>query len=326
MATIADDWGLFRSEWCLGVEPGYDQAYALRALQALHALWPEVLEPLVASGGRGVGAVGYPIHLGAALADASECPGFWSVLRRARDGERGALSELQFAAKFRRAGFTPAFDIEIGGKRLDLAVDVDGVVTYIEVVTPEKSDLDKDALARVERARDSFGPREGEYRRVELLTFPTDEVVAAVRDALERTELGSSGEIPAIGRWRRERAANTGARGEFSWPSSEYRAERLISSEYHHFNAPVPFILVANVSATLLSPDGWSAAFERAFQPTRNRKLGATVAYQDFVGPPDFMWGSAMSIRVNPYATYPISPRLVLALEAMHRPPFAPAT
>jgi hypothetical protein len=233
---------------------------------------------------------------------------------------------MHFAAKFRRAGFRPFFDVEVGGRRLDLAVDVDGVMVYIEVVTPEKSDVDKDALARVERARDSFGPREGEYRKVELHTFPTDDVVAAVRDALERTELGMSGEIPQVARWRRERALDPGGRCEFSWPSNEFRAERLISSEYHHFAAQVPYILVANVSATLLSPDGWSAAFERAFQPTRNRKLGATVAYEDFVAAADFRWGSALSIRVNPFATHPIPERLIVAVRSMHRQPFAPAT
>jgi hypothetical protein len=326
METIADSWDSFRHEWCLDVDPGYDQAYAVRALQALEALWPEVLAELHGSGGRGIGAVGYPIHLGSALADTRECAGFESVLRRARKGERSALSELQFAAKCQRAGFKPDLDVEIGGKRLDLAVTIDGMMVYVEVVTPDKSDLDKDAYERVARARDMFGPREGEFLKVELLTFPFDDVVAAVRAGIERSALGESAEIPGVARWRRERPADGGSRGEFSWPSNEYRAERLISSEYHHFAAPVPYILVVNVSATLMTPEGWSAAFGRAFQPGRNRKLGATVAYQDYVAAADFRWGSSMAFRVNPHATYPVPQRLILALESMHRPLLAAAT
>jgi hypothetical protein len=326
MDTIASDWESFLRDWCLGVDPGYEQVHAVRALRALESLWPEVLTELYGGGGRGVGAVGYPIHLGSALADTSDCVNFRSVLRRARGGERGAVSELQFAAKCRRAGFKPKLEIDIGGKCLDLAIDVEDTTVYVEVVTPEKSDLDKDAADRVARAQDVLAPREGEFLEVELLVFPSDEVVAAVRSGIEASEIGEAVEIAGVARWRRDRLVEGGSRGEFKWPSHEHRAERLIRSEYHHLTARVPYLLVANVSATLMPPAGWAAAFDRAFQPSRNRKLGAAVAYQDYVAAAGFRWTSEMAIRTNPHATYPIPQPLITALVRMHRAPFASAT
>ena len=121
---------------------------------------------------------------------------------RARGGQGGAMSELSFAAKLTRAGLSPWLEADVGGKKLDIGVDSDDGAVYMEVVAPDRSDMDKDAHDRVLRARERLGETDG----------------------------------------------------------------------FHS--------LATN--ATLLSPEGWSAAFERCFQPTRNRKLGATVACRGY--------------------------------------------
>jgi hypothetical protein len=170
--SIADDWSAFVRDWCLEWDPSFDQAYAVRALAALEKHWPEHLGQLHGSGVRGIGAVAHPINLGAILADSCDCSGFASVLQRARNGEAGALSELTFGARLKRSGFAPRFGEQVGGKSLDIAVDVDGIVVYIEIVAPELSDLDKEARSQITRAMERLKAATGQHLRVELLTFP----------------------------------------------------------------------------------------------------------------------------------------------------------
>jgi hypothetical protein len=93
-----------------------------------------------------------------------------------------------------------------------------------------------------------------------------------------------------------------------------------MSAEYHHFTADVPYVLVVNTGATLLPPDGWTAAFARAFQPTRNRRVGATVAYYDYVLATDYSFRSVVRLLENPYAHHPVSPRLLRALADLDQP------
>ena len=52
---------------------------------------------------------------------------------------------------------------------------------FIEVVAPDRSDLDKAAQDNVRRAPKILSAAEGQFLEVQLLTFPTDTVIAAVR-------------------------------------------------------------------------------------------------------------------------------------------------
>lgn len=318
--TIADDWTAFVRDWCLESAPRFGQPYAIRALAALEKHWPERLGQLHGSGVRGIGAVVHPINLGTILADSCDCPGFARVLQRARNGEVGAVSELTFGARLKRSGFAPRFGEQVGGKSLDIAADVDATVVYIEIVAPELSDLDKEARSQITRAMNRLKAATGQHLRVELLTFPTDEAIERVRAGISSSPLGESVELPGIARWKLDSSPDSGPRTEFSWPANEYRASRMISAEYDHFTADVPYVLVVNTGATLLPPDGWTAAFARAFQPTRNRRVGATVAYYDYVLATDYSFRSAVRVLKNPYAHHPVPPRLLRALADLNQP------
>ena len=324
MSTIADDWPTFVRDWCLGVEPSFNQADARRALAALKSLWPERFERTLGFGGRGIGVVSPAIHLGSTLARTSDCVGFRSVLQRAVGGERAAVSELHFAAKLRVVGFTPSFSVDIGGKNLDIAIEVDGVKIFCEVVTPDRSDLEKEAHNMVTRAQRVLGAKEGQHLEVQLLTFPTEAVIASVREGIDTSPAGDWVEIPGVARWRREEHADSGRRSQFSWPANEHRAERLISSEYHHFAAIVPFVLVVDTLTSSLPPEGWTQAFAKAFQPTRNRRLGATVAYRDYVLAGESDYRAIVQVLANRFATHVVPLRLLTAIASISRPLPAP--
>ncbi|HEY5475553.1 MAG TPA: hypothetical protein VIK11_02455, partial [Tepidiformaceae bacterium] len=149
MATIADNWDSFVSEWCLDVPPASGQDYAVRALTALERHLPEYLARTLGSGAKGIGVMFWPLQIGTTLADTEDLAGFAPVVARARRRERSALSELSFAAKLTRAGLRPWLEAEVGGKKLDIGVDTDGGAVYMEVVAPDRSDMDKDAHDRV---------------------------------------------------------------------------------------------------------------------------------------------------------------------------------
>ena len=320
MATIAHNWESFVNDWCLGVPPTAGHDYAVRAFEALERHLPEYLTRTLGSGAKGIGVMFWPLEIGNVLAETEMLEGFAPVVARVRDGERGAMSELRFATKLKHAGLIPWLEAEVGGKKLDIGVRVGEIAVYMEVVTPDRSDSDKDAHLRVMRARDRLGESDGLQSVVELLTFPTDEVVDSVAAAMRDAPLGQWCEIPGVARWRRDEHPTGGRSGEFKWPANEHRAHRLISAEYDHFAAEVPYVLVADTNATLLSPEGWTAAFAECFKPSRNRKLGATVAYREYsleVANPQRTFAC---VYANPYAYRPVPAELIRVLMGLNQP------
>jgi hypothetical protein len=193
------------------------------------------------------------------------------------------------------------------------------VTVFVEVVRPDRSDMDKDAHERVTRARERLGQRDGLHVIVELLTFPSDEIVETVRRAMDGSPLGQWFEMPGAARWRLDEHPQGGRSGEFKWPANEHRAHRLISDEYGHFAADVPYVLAVDTNATLLSPEGWSEAFVRCFQPLRNRRLGATIAYREYSLAAADPLRTLACLRINPHATRQIPVELVRLLEALHQ-------
>jgi hypothetical protein len=326
MPTIFDDWNTFVREYCLSVEPGFTREEAIRAFVTLGELWPDCLTARLWGAGRGIMNIVFLVRLGNTLADTRNAPGFENVLRRARNDERSALSELYFAARLSRLGYAPRFEQEFDGKRPDLAIETDGVDVCFEIIAPEQSDLDKSAAKVMDKATALLKAPPGQRLNVKMLAFPTDDAIEQLRGAIQSAPAEQWNEIPGIARWEIEAMPPNGPGSHFSWPGNDTRAVRLVRDEYHHFTGDRPYVLVVDANAPLLTMPGWIVAFERTFQPERYRKLSAGLVFDNYAIPPHFSLQWRVQIAENRFATNPVPRELVARLASLDEPMITAAT
>jgi hypothetical protein len=314
---ICNDWPTFIRHWCLDAVPAFGQAETIRALNSLEQHWPEELPDVLT--GRGLGLFAWPVQLGLTLADSCGCPGFKAVLDRVKIGERSALTELDIAARLQRAGYDARLGVEVAGKTLDIGIPLDGCEVYIEIVTPELSEIDTRADIQVKHFMESLDMPLGTLLRGRFLTFPSEEVANHVRAAIRSSRVGEAHELPGVAAWSIEQASGNSWSVEFSWLGYEDRAQKIFTHEYEHFVGEVPYVLVVNAKAPLLSVEAWGSQFRRRFQPTRYRKVGAAVAYHDFMLPTGSLL-SQFCVETNPYARHPVPLEILSFFRHLNQP------
>ncbi len=156
---------------------------------------------MLASPTRGLGVIVAAIHLGTTLRLCEPLVGFGDVLHRLRLGEHGALAELFVAATLVHVGYVPQLEPALGSTRLDALVSVDGTAIYIEVISPERSEVMIEAHAAIQILATQVR-QENPGRKIEVLLVVdlSDDVVAEVCAFVSSAALSPNiQEIPGIG-------------------------------------------------------------------------------------------------------------------------------
>jgi hypothetical protein len=120
-----------------GVAPPVREAVAWPALLSLERLWPEQFEEVINIGGKGPWLIADLVDNGLTLSTCENLKGFANVIRRLREGDQGALSELRFAVALQKAGYAAELEPRLLGKRLDASIQVDDRTVYVEVICPQ---------------------------------------------------------------------------------------------------------------------------------------------------------------------------------------------
>jgi len=340
---LGSSWSEVLANWCLGKSPPIPEHIGWEALGTLERLWPEYIDKILSSGQKGLGAIVPAIDLGITLAVCENLVGFDEVLKRMKQDERAAFSEAFFAAKLVRIGYSPILEPYLNGKRLDALVNVQDKQVYIEIITPEQSEIMKrDYIGINDLAKRLTEQNPGTSIDVYLLAEPTSDVldtilnfVKGVADSQYNTTL----EIPDIAFLRYvpcglqeqpspfEPLANTSGPvllvagfsrkdGVISYasihiPFTDKRAERLMSEEAGHFKPRETNLLVMDVSSI---PDGfrrWTALIQCCFQPNINTRFGAVVFFARYVQIKNATVGTRWSVLRNPHAYRPLPESLL---------------
>lgn len=296
------------AHWYLGASPPIPSNLAWEALGVLERLLPEKIDTLLASGGKGPAIIAPLIDLGFTLKACENLVGFDNVLVRMKQGENAAFSEAHVAAALVKLRYSPELEPHLKGKRLDAVVFVQGEKVYVEVKTPNQSDVTKQTYAAMTALANRLVEQNpGTSVDVYLLVDATSDVADTILSLIECLTPPASDivhELPSIGYVRYgafrsdltafeptpndERlpvlgVASLATRGAVSTRVNvkcrlpDYRAERLMSEAASQFSCEETNLLIMDIPHVQSGIRDWAPIIQRRFQPTRNRRFGAVV-------------------------------------------------
>jgi hypothetical protein len=333
----------------LGNVPLHDRTTVESALTALLRIWPE-WETSLAANVRGLMIISPAIENGLILSACERLDGFANVLRRLKNGERSALSELTFAARMVKAGYRPSLEPPVGASLLDTCIPMPEGSVYCEVIAPETREAIQEvkaaasALARVLRD-------ENKGRRVEvLLTADIDldvstNVAEAIKAHPESNEAWAIGETAMASKRLAGDDANVGptipaaetaaiigtaqcsiengvrSAGIVRVPVTDAHAKRLMYGESHHFSHEEMNLLVMDVTKVISSLKAWRRLIERCFQPEQIRRFGAVVLFSAGITGEKMSPLENWEVVPNPYAYKLIPESLLRKIVSPDSPP-----
>ncbi len=347
-ADFGDNWEEIVQDWCLGSSPAIAPQVGWDALGVLERLWSQRLDEVLNSSARGSPIVVALVDDGLTIAACENLTGFNRVFKRWKEGERGARSELRFAATLLALGHRPTLEPSVKGKVLDAVISLANQNVYFEVATPEFSDAVQQAWQRMNTlATRLTNENPGTSISVYLVAEPTaqalhkiaekvprltptdagtlDELsgIAHLRCATVDAELGAfdplhgSDELPRLVVASAARREGAFSRADVKLPITDDRAERLMHKELSHFARRERNVLVLNISRVIGALKRWEPLVKRRLQPKMNRRCGA-VALLSTVGTvsPPAVELKSLVVR-NQYAYVPVPAPLLKQLGAL---------
>ena len=331
---MGTNWSDFVSTWFAGRAPLIDEGRAWQALRALQRLWPERLEGDLREGAVHPQTVARLIDDGVALAACEEFVGFESVLARARQDERGAASELRWAATLAELGYEVTLEPEVAGKHPDASISHPGEDIYFEVASPEYSEAIKevwDTTASLALRMAKLEPPTvvSAYLTAEPGPEVTENLIDFLR-GLDGEAYGATHHLPGIGFLRCTEAgveqtdfdpapnswmyaevgtvAGTpkGGQANVRTRVTDDRAEKLMHEELNHFSIEHTNVLVMDVSRIPCGVDQWAPLIERRFQPKMNRRCGAAILLDIWTVSPPAAVQLRSRLLKNPHACRPV--------------------
>ncbi|HEV2047066.1 MAG TPA: hypothetical protein VGQ95_10770 [Chthoniobacterales bacterium] len=344
-ALFASSWPQFVDEWCLGTPPSTAPDECARALNALLMYWPERANELAAGPIRGLSVVANAIDAGLILADAAHLPGVEPVMSRLRSGERGSLSELTVGSALVRLGFYPSFGVAAGTKVPDLALTIDPITIFVEVIAPDRAEIVKHFTDRIDEIASSILAVSSDANVELFLDCDLDELdmptlTTAIGGAAFSDDVQS---ISSVGRFLKRRYSfppvvspsvpsetsgtvlgvaravvngdqATGALAAVRAGVFDGRAKRMLAAELHHFAKSNPNLLVIDTGSVAGGLHDWAPSITRCFQPTQNTRITAVVLYfTGVMGNPPHTH-RAWKVLINPHAANPLPAQLLEAL------------
>jgi hypothetical protein len=342
---IVSQWSKFVTYWCMGTEPAEPPADVDRAFRTLRRLWPEYLNDMEARDNRSIFMVARAVSLGLTLAACEQLSGFEGVLARIRRGEHSAQAELEFAAALVRSGLTSELEPEYESKRLDCSVQINSERVFAEVIAPETSDVIKDAYAAMQRLGATVTEQTPETDTEILLEADPGDQFDAILASVAATPLdgtvhyvegvGWISRVPSVshppGQQQRITDKAPGqylfsvtrnfeaipTRATVHLPISDERAHRLFAAEYDHFSQAERNILVVRTTNVPGGMNEWLSLARRWFQPTRNRRVGAIILYDQAIGGRPPARRQHWRVVENPHAYITVPDSLIKSIRAL---------
>ena len=345
-SAFGSSWSAFVDEWCLGTPPVTSPESCSRALNALEKNWPERVQALASTPTRGLAVVLGAIELGQVLADGVGLVGAKPVLNRLRSGERSAASELTVAATFSGLGFIPVLEVEVEGKVPDLALTFASTVVYVEVITPDRSEIVKVVTERINDMAGAILAAVPNANVEVFLDFEPEgiDVSSLCKVIVDSGYVEEPQNIPSVGRFVKRafslppvitpsidsrtagtvvgaaRALVEGEKGGLAAVRVavfDGRARRLLAGELHHFPKSSPNVLVIDCGGVPGGVGDWVPSITRCFQPAQNTRISAVMLYQSgMIGTP-LQFNRAWKVLPNPHAANPLPTVLLDALKTL---------
>lgn len=286
---------------------------AIHALRTVAELWPEAI-----SDSRGMYAACALIELGKALIRTRACPGFDALLPRLKKLDQGAHAELIVASALMEKGLQVRLDVPCNGSVLDLAIENDARLVYVEITAP----LESEYLARQRELSIEFGLRldhasEGFSVEVEFAEDLTHELVDTLLDRLSSEHSGEWQTISSTVRFRRWPSPADSQVRSIAYPGVDRRTEKIIRRKPDQLSTDVPNIVVIDVRSIGASVVEWLSATRRILQPTKNRRIGAVVLFQSFFSIHLDRGYRLWWVVENPHASCPVPPEILHTFAAL---------
>ncbi len=205
MGTRTDfgfNWSEVVANWYLGKSPPIPEHIGWEALDTLERLWPEYIDKVLSKGHKGLAVMIPVVNRGIILAACERLVGFDEVLERMKQGEQSAFSEAFFAEELMKIGHIPVLGPRLCGKRLDGLVYVQDKQVYIEIMTPELSDVMKQAYSGMNDLADRLTTQNpGANIDVYLLAEPTSHVLDTILNFVKKiidSQYNATLEIPDV--------------------------------------------------------------------------------------------------------------------------------
>jgi hypothetical protein len=327
---LGNNWSEVVEKWYLGLTPTINGNIGWEGLSTLEYLWPESIDDFLSKNHRGQAVIAPLVERGIVLTVCNKLPGFDKVLERIKSGERSAFSEAFFAANLLKMGLNPIFEPVLNGKRPDFLIHFKTKSIYIEIISPDTSDLFKQAYNGMnELSYRLQNQLIGKKIDVNLMAEPTLKVIdIIIHNVLKQTEDGIL-EIPEIALIQKNELDPTNnaimklpelhnsqgpilcvvgmkmGEGETTHVNVQYaitdeRADRLMIAESHHFSKDECNLLVMDVTQVPSGIKSWLPLLRRRFQPDRNTRFGGVCLFENY--PHEVKW----SIEENPFASNPL--------------------
>ncbi len=290
------------------------------------------------------------VDYGCTLQTCRDLDGFGRVLQRLKAGDAGALAELKFAASLAAAGYIPALEPELNGSRLDAVIVEAAERVFVEVISPELSQVMQHAEEALGVLADALTsrtpglitdvymlsePNEASIRQVLafVLSAPRPSVVheipglafVAMRPFDPRIELSKPNFIdrgvPTIGIVGASREGRLPSLAMVRLPIDDQRAARLMGAEAHHFSRDETNILAIDVSNIPGSIPDWMPLIERRLQPNLNRRFGAVVLFTRVNQLHNANIIRGYRVLRNPYAYRPVPEPFLTAIANLDESP-----
>lgn len=140
LAASFDD---FVKVWSGGSSLQIQPDIGWNALGSLETHWPELIRDTLAEGVKGSTYAATLIDAGLVLEATKNSRDFTDTLRRLRNGDTSAFRELTVAALLSKAGLSVELEPPLGSKKLDVGFAYGNQTIFVEVVTPNSSEFQK---------------------------------------------------------------------------------------------------------------------------------------------------------------------------------------
>jgi hypothetical protein len=336
----------FAEEWCRGAPLGYSGEEIGQALSTIKRLWPSEVSRVTTGTARGVGVVAPVIERGLLLAKCETAHSFLDVLRRLKQGERPAYSELILGAALRQLAYDFEFQPPIGGSVLDAKCSIDGMAVFFEVVTPDQSDAAIDRAAIVQKLHDNIKQKVSNCRvEVELSASFREHHIPMLVRGIEVASGGKWTNINSHARIRRidegEKllrmfdgagaqvvvADETDIQGTSTnvmvyWEESDERFQRVFRQKYRQLSEGVANVLVVDTCAVGHALNTWPARIASLLRPAQNRKVGAVIFFYQGILPNPVAIRRRWRVLSNSHATVKIPDALLTGIESLDQSGF----
>jgi hypothetical protein len=343
-SDFGDTWSAVVSEWYLRVQPPVSEDVGWAALDALERHMPESIDAAVAQGLRGIAIIAPLVDSGITLLACEQLEGFEQVLRRLRSGQQASASELYVGRALTEVGYRPTLEPPLNENVLDASVSAAGRTVYMEVISPQLSEVMAQAYAGMQSVGDRL-TIEVPDSNLDVYLFPTyehihlDSVVALAKDQAALS-YSTMKDIPNVALVRYDPTQNPpafpmppayegmpvlvtirseGTRVAVHLLFEDIRVQRLMEAESHHFSPKEVNVLIIDVTQAGGGFSTWTPLIQRRFQPTINRRFGAVALYQSYTtigGKVGRLWTTLW----NEYAYQPVPQEFLDNLRRLNDP------